>query len=65
MTHITNFSVLISASGELIGCFGLTEPNFGSDPAGMATRAKYNADKKTFTLNGSKQWLVDELLQFV
>ena len=45
-----------SASGELIGCFGLTEPNFGSDPAGMATRAKYNAEKKTFTLNGSKQW---------
>jgi len=47
------------ASGELIGCFGLTEPNFGSDPAGMATRAKYNADKKTFTLNGSKQWITN------
>jgi glutaryl-CoA dehydrogenase len=28
------------AKGELIGCFGLTEPNFGSDPAGMLTRAK-------------------------
>lgn len=47
------------ASGELIGCFGLTEPNFGSDPAGMATRAKYNPDKKTFTINGSKQWITN------
>jgi len=47
------------ASGELIGCFGLTEPNFGSDPAGMATRAKYNPDKKTFTVNGSKQWITN------
>lgn len=47
------------ASGELIGCFGLTEPNFGSDPAGMATRARYNPDKKTFTVNGSKQWITN------
>lgn len=57
-TKLTLFCFSISASGELIGCFGLTEPNFGSDPAGMATRAKYNAEKKTFTLNGSKQWSV-------
>jgi len=47
------------ATGELVGCFGLTEPNFGSDPAGMATRAKYNPDDRTFTLNGSKQWITN------
>lgn len=29
------------ASGELVGCFGLTEPNHGSNPAGMETKAKY------------------------
>merc|ERR1719354_1061002 len=42
-------------TGELVGCFGLTEPNFGSDPAGMATRAVYNPNTKEFVLNGSKQ----------
>jgi len=47
------------ASGELVGCFGLTEPNFGSDPAGMATVAKYDASKKSFILNGSKQWITN------
>jgi len=47
------------AKGEIVGCFGLTEPNFGSDPAGMATRAVYNADKKCFVLNGSKQWITN------
>ena len=30
------------ATGEIVGCFGLTEPNHGSDPAGMETRAKVN-----------------------
>jgi len=44
------------AKGELIGCFGLTEPNHGSDPAAMETNAKYNPSKKTFTLNGTKSW---------
>ena len=44
------------ASGDLIGCFGLTEPNHGSDPSGMETRAKYNADTKTYVLNGAKSW---------
>ena len=48
--------MLFSASGEIVGCFGLTEPNFGSDPAGMVTVAKYNPNKKCFVLNGSKQW---------
>jgi len=47
------------ATGEIVGCFGLTEPNFGSDPGGMATRAVYNADKKCFVLNGSKQWITN------
>ncbi len=44
------------ASGDLIGCFGLTEPNHGSDPSGMETRAKFNADTKTYILNGAKSW---------
>lgn len=44
------------AKADLIGCFGLTEPNHGSDPSGMETRAKYDADKKCYILNGSKSW---------
>ncbi|XP_071953764.1 glutaryl-CoA dehydrogenase, mitochondrial-like [Antedon mediterranea] len=47
------------AKGELIGCFGLTEPNHGSDPAGMETKAHYNAANKTFKLNGSKSWITN------
>jgi glutaryl-CoA dehydrogenase len=43
------------ASGELIGCFGLTEPDAGSDPAGMKTVAKKNGDG--YVLNGSKTWI--------
>jgi len=45
------------AKGELIGCFGLTEPNHGSDPGAMETRAKYNSASKTYVLNGSKTWI--------
>uniref|UniRef100_UPI00358F1299 glutaryl-CoA dehydrogenase, mitochondrial n=1 Tax=Myxine glutinosa TaxID=7769 RepID=UPI00358F1299 len=45
--------------GELIGCFGLTEPNHGSDPGGMETRAKYNSNGNTYTLNGSKTWITN------
>mmetsp|Transcript_10683 Transcript_10683/g.39921 ORF Transcript_10683/g.39921 Transcript_10683/m.39921 type:complete len:415 (-) Transcript_10683:177-1421(-) len=46
------------ASGEKIGCFGLTEPNHGSDPSSMETRAtKKNAD--TYVLNGSKMWITN------
>jgi glutaryl-CoA dehydrogenase len=45
------------AEGKLIGCFGLTEPNFGSNPAGMATRAKRVADG--WLLNGSKAWITN------
>ncbi|KAM4037408.1 glutaryl-CoA dehydrogenase [Anomaloglossus baeobatrachus] len=47
------------ARGELLGCFGLTEPNHGSDPGGMETRARYNPSSKTYTLNGSKTWITN------
>ena len=43
--------------GELIGCFGLTEPNFGSNPSGMVTRAQKQGDH--FILNGHKRWATD------
>jgi len=46
-------------SGEYIGCFGLTEPDAGSNPAGMATRAKWDENTKTWTLNGSKMWITN------
>ncbi|KAK1153824.1 glutaryl-CoA dehydrogenase-like [Acipenser oxyrinchus oxyrinchus] len=45
------------ARGELLGCFGLTEPNHGSDPGSMETRARFNPSSKTFTLNGTKTWI--------
>ncbi|XP_060537169.1 glutaryl-CoA dehydrogenase, mitochondrial isoform X2 [Cylas formicarius] len=47
------------ASGELIGCFGLTEPNYGSDISNMETRAKYNVNGKSYILNGSKMWITN------
>ncbi len=43
------------AKGELIGCFGLTEPDFGSNPGGMITTAK--KDGNHYVLNGSKMWI--------
>lgn len=43
------------ASGEYIGCFGLTEPDAGSDPAGMKTRA--TKTEGGYVLNGSKMWI--------
>jgi glutaryl-CoA dehydrogenase len=45
------------ASGEWVGCFGLTEPNFGSDPGGMITRAK--AVDGGYRLTGSKTWITN------
>ncbi|MFB6783247.1 acyl-CoA dehydrogenase family protein [Streptomyces sp. NPDC002596] len=45
------------AAGEAIGCFGLTEPDFGSDPAGMRTRAV--RDGGDWILNGSKMWITN------
>jgi glutaryl-CoA dehydrogenase len=44
-------------SGEAIGCFGLTEPDFGSNPAGMRTTAEKRAD--TWVLNGEKTWITN------
>jgi glutaryl-CoA dehydrogenase len=41
--------------GEKLGCFGLTEPDFGSNPGGMRTRAKKTADG--YVLNGEKMWI--------
>ena len=45
------------ASGKAIGCFGLTESNHGSDPAGMLTRAKRDGDD--WIINGSKMWITN------
>ena len=45
------------ASGELVGCFGLTEPNFGSNPSGMLTNIKKTDGG--YILNGSKMWITN------
>lgn len=44
-------------SGELIGCFGLTEPDFGSNPSGMISQLKDDGD--AYILNGSKMWITN------
>jgi glutaryl-CoA dehydrogenase len=45
------------AKGELMGCFGLTEPNHGSNPAGMTTNYRDAGDGKHVILNGAKMWI--------
>ncbi|MCX6186965.1 MAG: acyl-CoA dehydrogenase family protein [Bacteroidetes bacterium] len=45
------------AKGELMGCFGLTEPNHGSNPAGMTTNFRDAGDGKHVILNGAKMWI--------
>jgi len=45
------------ATGEVIGCFGLTEADFGSNPSGMLTNARKDGD--SYVLNGSKMWITN------
>ncbi len=45
------------AKGEIMGCFGLTEPNHGSNPGGMTTNFKDAGDGKNVILNGAKMWI--------
>ncbi len=45
------------AKGEIIGCFGLTEPDFGSDAGGMITSARRDGD--SYVLNGAKMWITN------
>lgn len=45
------------ATGRLVGCFGLTEPDHGSDPGGLLSRATRTGD--TYLLNGSKSWITN------
>lgn len=47
-------------TGQAIGCFGLTEPDFGSNPAGMRTRARLAGDH--YVLSGSKAWITNGTL---
>jgi len=46
------------AQGEIIGCFGLTEPDYGSNPSGMITRARVEKDG-SWTINGAKMWITN------
>jgi glutaryl-CoA dehydrogenase len=46
------------AAGEIIGCFGLTEPDFGSNPAGMITMAREQTDG-AWVINGAKMWITN------
>jgi glutaryl-CoA dehydrogenase len=50
-----NFWLPKLATGEKLGCFGLTEPDFGSNPGGMRTRADRSGDE--YILNGEKMWI--------
>ena len=45
------------ARGEVIGCFGLTEPEFGSNPGGMATKARRDGDD--WVISGTKRWITN------
>jgi glutaryl-CoA dehydrogenase len=50
-----NYWLPLLAKGEKLGCFGLTEPDFGSNPGGMRTRAVKSGDE--YILNGEKMWI--------
>lgn len=47
------------ARGEILGCFGLTEPDHGSDLSRMETTATHNPSSRTYTLSGSKTWITN------
>ena len=47
------------ASGRLVGCFGLTEPNHGSDPSSMETRSRFDEGTNEYILTGSKNWITN------
>jgi hypothetical protein len=49
--------VLPVASGKAVGCYGLTEPQSGSDAVGMRTRATLSADGRHYVINGKKSWI--------
>jgi hypothetical protein len=49
--------VLPVASGKAVGCYGLTEPQSGSDALGMRTRATLSADGRHYLINGKKSWI--------
>jgi glutaryl-CoA dehydrogenase len=51
------------AKGEIIGCFGLTEPDFGSNPSGMRTVARDDGD--SYVINGTKRWITNGNLAHV
>src|SRR3954465_2640232 len=51
------------ATGEKLGCFGLTEPGFGSNPGGMTTTARKSGDE--YILNGEKMWITSGTLSDV
>ncbi|BES90861.1 Dehydrogenase [Nesidiocoris tenuis] len=47
------------AKGELVGCFGLTEPNHGSDIGAMESNISYSKEEKSLVLNGAKTWITN------
>lgn len=49
----------VLATGEAVGCFGLTEPNHGSDPSGMETRADWDPEAREWVLTGAKNWITN------
>lgn len=53
------------AKGKLIGCFGLTEPNYGSDIGSMETKATHDESSKKYHLNGSKTWYCFFFIHFI
>ena len=50
------------AAGRMLGCFGLTEPNHGSDPGSMETKSVYDAGTNEYILNGSKNWITNSTI---